>query len=94
MYSVKFSSGNESKRAKGVTKFTVQRELNHKTYDEILKSTKQMFSLISGIRSQKHRLYTVSMNKISLSAYDDKRYICKDGINSLAYGHKDINTWF
>ena len=27
---------------------------------------------------------------MSLSAFDDKRYILKDGINTLAYGYKDI----
>ena len=28
--------------------------------------------------------------KISFSSFDDKRYILDDGINSLAYLHKDI----
>ena len=28
--------------------------------------------------------------KKSLSAFDDKRYILDDGINTLPYGHKDI----
>ena len=30
------------------------------------------------------------MEKKSLSAFDDKRYILYDGINTLPYGHKDI----
>ena len=29
---------------------------------------------------------------ISLSAFDDKRYILSDGINTLPYVHKDIPT--
>ena len=29
-------------------------------------------------------------NKTYLSCFDDKRYILKNGINTLAYGHKDI----
>ena len=29
-------------------------------------------------------------NKRSLSCFDDKRYILKNWINTLAYGHKDI----
>ena len=33
------------------------------------------------------KLYTMEMNKVSLSAYDDKRYILDDGITSYAYGH-------
>ena len=31
--------------------------------------------------------------KISLSCYDDKRYTFEDGIESLTYGHKDINLF-
>ena len=33
-------------------------------------------------------MYTYESNKISLSAFDDKRYIPPDGINTLACGHK------
>ena len=39
------------------------------------------------IRSLNHELYTLNVNKISLSPLDDKRYLLKDGIHSLAYGH-------
>ena len=42
------------------------------------------------IKSFNHRMYTYESNNISLSAFDDKRYILPDGINTLAYGHKDI----
>ena len=37
-----------------------------------------------------HKIYTQESNKISVSRFDDKRYILDDGINTLAYGHKDI----
>ena len=42
-----------------------------------------------GIKS-KHNITTYEKNKISLSWSDDKRHILKDGINTLAFGHKDI----
>ena len=45
---------------------------------------------MSGIKSINHTLVTYESNKISLSAFDDKRYILDDGINTLPYGHKDI----
>ena len=44
------------------------------------------------IGSKNHNLGTYETNKISLSCFDDKRYILKNGINTLAYGHKDINN--
>ena len=42
------------------------------------------------IRSQNHQLGSYEINKVSLSCYDDKRYILEDGIHTYAYGHKDI----
>ena len=45
---------------------------------------------MKGIKSINHRMYTYESNKISLSCYDDKRYIRDDGINTLLYGHKDV----
>ena len=42
------------------------------------------------IQSELHRIGTYDINKISLSCFDDKRYVLDDGINTLAYGHKDI----
>ena len=41
------------------------------------------------ILSEKHSIGSYLLNKISLSCYDDKRFILDDGINSLAYGHKN-----
>ena len=40
------------------------------------------------IRSNKHKIFTEEMNKIELSAEDDKRVFLEDGIHTLAYGHK------
>ena len=45
---------------------------------------------MKGIKSSNHKTYTQEINKTSLSCFDDKRYIKDDGINTLAYGHKDI----
>ena len=44
------------------------------------------------IQSKKHKLGTYEINKISLSCFDDKRYVQDDGINTLAYFHKDIDS--
>ena len=42
------------------------------------------------IGSKTHNLGTYETNKRSLSCFDDKRYILINGINTLAYGHKDL----
>ena len=43
------------------------------------------------IQSKLHEIGTYDLNKISLSCFDDKRYVLDDGINTLAYFHKDIS---
>ena len=42
------------------------------------------------IQSKLHRIGTYYVCKISLSYFDDKRYVLNNGVNSLAYFHKDI----
>ena len=44
------------------------------------------------IKQYKHKMHTFSIDKTSLSAFDDKRYILSDGIHTLTYGHKDLPT--
>ena len=41
------------------------------------------------IQSQKHELGTYEIDKISLSCFDDKRYVLDDGIYTLSYFHKN-----
>ena len=42
------------------------------------------------IQSKLHRIGTYDVCKISLSCFDDKRYILDDGVISLTYFHKGI----
>ena len=41
---------------------------------------------MSVIRSYKHDMYTEDVNKIALTAGEDKRVILEDGIHTLALG--------
>ena len=41
------------------------------------------------IQSKKHKLGTYEIDKISLSCFDDKRYLLDDGIYTLAHFNKD-----
>ena len=56
----------------------------------VLFNEKVIRHIMKGIKSFNHKTYTQEINKTSLSCFDDKRYIKDDGINTLAYGHKDI----
>ena len=42
------------------------------------------------IQSKKHKMGTYKINKISLSCFDDKRFVLNDAIHTLAYFHKDL----
>ena len=44
------------------------------------------------IQSKKHKLGTYEIDKISLSCFDDKRYVLDDRIRMLAYFHEDSVT--
>ena len=50
-----------------------------------------MDSKMKVIRAQNHRIYTMEFaDKVSLSPYDNKRWINHDGVSSYAYGHYKI----
>ena len=42
------------------------------------------------IRSHQHEIFSETVNKIALSADDDKRIILADKISTLAFGHYKI----
>ena len=42
------------------------------------------------IQSKKHKLGTCEINKISLSCFDDKRFVLNDEIHTFAYFRKDL----
>jgi len=90
MYSISYDDGLEVKKAKGIVKSVIKINLWHEEFSDILTSGSKMYSKMKVIRSEKHRMYTMLINKVSLSAYDDKRWIKKDGIHSYAYGHYKI----
>lgn len=44
-------------------------------------------------RTDRHNIYTVALNKTTLSAYDDKRFILDDGTHTLANAHWRTKSW-
>ena len=85
MYSTLGESNNEKSTNKGHTTFIEFQEL----HDTLFKKT-ILRHIMRGIKSKNHNLGTYETNKRSLSCFDDKRYILKNGVNTLTYGHKDI----
>ena len=82
MYTL-ISGDCEVNKAKGVNS-----TLKHKEYIVVLCNRKVLRHKMKRILSERHNVETYLTNKVSLSCFDDKRFILDDGINSLAYGHK------
>ena len=59
-------------------------------YEDVLFNETIIRCKMKRIQSKKHKSDTYDVNKMSLSCFDDKRYILNDGIKILAYFHKDL----
>ena len=84
IYSLVDGDGEENKKAKGVNRGVV-RGIQHKKFIDVFFSKGVMRLKMKRMQSKLHRIRTYDVFKISLSCFDDKRYILDDGVNSLAY---------
>ena len=87
IYSLISAADEEITKAKGVNE-----KIRHKEFLDVLFNKKVIRHNMRRIQSKLHRVGTSGVCKISLSCFDDKRYILDDGVNSLAYFHKDIKN--
>lgn len=91
MYSYIKDNEKGGKTAKGIKKNVIKNNITHENYRDTLFKNKQMHHKMKTIRSENHQLGSYEFNKVSLSCFDDKRYIHDDGITSYAYGHFKIS---
>jgi len=91
-YSYKMLEGNEHKKCKGIKKNVVKSKITHDDYKECLFNKTTVYRSMNVIRSYKHDMYTEELNKIALSADDDKRVIMGDCIHTLALGHYKLDV--
>ena len=77
---------DETRKAKGIPRSV----LNNMRFDDYKKALfehqVEKKSFVS-IRSKKHKLQTIRQEKIGLSNFDTKRWVCDDGVKTFAYGH-------
>ena len=81
MYSILDESNNEKITSKDHNGFIEFQEF----YDTLFKK-KILRHTMRRIGSKNHNLGTYETNKRSLSCFDDKRYILRNGIETFAYG--------
>ena len=90
MYSYIKNDEKGGKTAKGIKKNVIKNNIKHEDYRNVLLNNEQLHHKMKTIRSQKHQLGSYEINKVSLSCFDDKRFIHNNGISSYAYGHYKI----
>ena len=77
--------GKESDKAKGVN---IATEFNK--FKDTLFNKKIIRHKMRRTQSKRHKMGTYKINKISLSCFDDKRFVLNNGIYTLAYFYKDL----
>ena len=87
LYSLINVDDEEVTKAKGVNK-----KIRHKEFVDVLFNKKVVRHKMERIQSKLHRIRTYNVSKVSLSCFDDKRYVLDDGVNTLAYFYKDIKN--
>ena len=87
MYSIRDVKNCKKSAYKGHTA-----NIGHEEFLDVQANGEVIIHNMKVIKSYKHKMYTSSIDKTSLSAFNDKRYILSVGIHTLAYGHKDIPT--
>ena len=84
MYSIKKIDDKERNTAKGVS---IAIEFNK--CKNVLFNKKIIRHKMKRIQCKKYKLGTYKIDKISLSCFDDKRYVLDDEIYTLSYFHKN-----
>ena len=86
MYSF-YSEESEVKKLGGIPKFIVKNSLTFDNYKGSLFEQSDSVAQMKVFRSNNHHVTTKLQTKISLSSFDDKRYITEDRVSTLAHGH-------
>ena len=86
MYSIKKIDGKEHNTAKGVSIAT-----EFDKFKDVLFNEKNIRHKMKRIQSKKHKLGIYEIEKISLSCFDNKKYVLDAEIHTLAYFHKDVS---
>lgn len=86
----------EKKTAKGVKKWIIKKKLRHQQYYDCLTNPEynpyNHLEQMTGFQTFQNQIYTTQITKLTLSAADDKMFVCDDGITTLPYGYRGITS--
>ncbi|KAK3106807.1 hypothetical protein FSP39_000183 [Pinctada imbricata] len=86
MYSFTYAE-KEKQVAKGIARATIKNDLRHHMYEDCLFNETIQICQMKSIRSENHTMQVKHINKLGLTAFDDKRYVLNNGCDTLAFGH-------
>ena len=84
MYAMDIQHDKEQKKAKGVPKNIVKKEMNFNMYKKTLYENCNEKVKFNSIRSYQHKLFSITCSKTGLSNFENKRYYVS---NELSYPH-------
>ena len=92
MYAMLTKNREEKKTAKGVSQRVTNREIQHEDYKRCLIDDEEMYHNMVQIGHTHHQLETQDTLKKSLSPYNDKKWIQKNGdvFTTYSFGHNKI----
>ena len=85
-YSFRMNDLNEIKKLKGIGKTTIEKDIKFDDYKNCLFNKEKQLNRMYTMNSENHNMYINEVNKISMSPFDDKRYILDNGIDTQPFG--------
>ena len=82
-----FSKKRSTMKNKGIKSAVVKHQLMHADYRKCVLESQRKFVDVRSFRSYAHQIYTLRQVKLALINFDDKRWMCDDGLSTLPYGH-------
>ena len=82
----------KTRNVKEIKKYVVKKALSFGDYKNcLLANSRDVYRCQLMFRSSKHEFHTIEVNKVALNQDDDKWISKKDGISTLARGHKSLS---
>ena len=77
LYTYKIEDKDDEKKCKGIKKTVIKKEITFEDYYNCLFNETDEMRSMNIIRSKEHDIHSMKINKIALSANDDKRMFKK-----------------
>ena len=91
LYFLDILNGKIIKKVKGITKATIKHQINIDDAKDCLMNKKNKWHKNYCIRAQKFEVNTIEQNKISMSPFDNKRYLVNN-IETIPYCSRETEN--